>query len=132
MTPRRRRRGPSQPRGELGRCSGWKLGDVFARFTSKAPEGFTIGESLHVLRDLVSRHRGELESVKLPKLAALAEKPKWLDGVGNLRNLSAHPSKSDRDKMRRVLDTFFEGKGAELGPVLAARDEVEKWRACAR
>lgn len=66
--------------------------------------------------------------MKLEKLIALAEKPKWLDGVGNLRNLAQHPSKAERDKMQRVLEAFFEGKGAELGPVLDARDEVEMWK----
>lgn len=49
--------------------------------------------------------------------------------VGKLRNLSQHPSKLERDRMKRMLASFFDGKGAELVPMLDARDAVEKWKA---
>jgi hypothetical protein len=68
--------------------------------------GFTIGASLAVLRELLQRKHGAMKSAKLEKLIALAEKPKWLATACELRNLSQHPSKVERDKMQRVLEAF--------------------------
>ena len=118
--------------GELAKrltLDGWPLGSMLADRVEEPTTkgGFTMGDSLSILRHLANKERSALKSLRLETVTTLAQDLAWLDDVRALRNHSTHASSAERAKMKRVLDSFFKGRGSELVALLDARDTVEKW-----